>query len=230
MGCVCALRAWTGPRCDRLRALALRVRQETHRVRREGRPPLVAGTKLFFADFYYGAIFSVATDGVGGAIRLVDGGRQPRWVAVDDVHVHWTNDQTGTVWLANKDGTGAKQIAVTTGVGQIVADGTNIYWVETFARRLMKAAKDGSGSTQVGPLLPSAGGGSRSMARTSTSRSTRALEASGALRMMAPATPCLMSALPAAASPSIRPRCTSPEAMPLRSNASDELLINRPLF
>ena len=159
MGCVCALRAWTGPRCDRLRALALRVRQETHRVRREGRPPLVAGTKLFFADFYYGAIFSVATDGVGGAIRLVDGGRQPRWVAVDDVHVHWTNDQTGTVWLANKDGTGAKQIAVTTGVGQIVADGTNIYWVETFARRLMKAAKDGSGSTQVGPLLPSAGGG-----------------------------------------------------------------------
>ena len=41
MGCVCALRAWTGPRCDRLRALALRVRQETHRVRREERPPLL---------------------------------------------------------------------------------------------------------------------------------------------------------------------------------------------
>ena len=41
MGCVCALRACTGPRCDGLRALALRVRQETHRIGREGRPPLL---------------------------------------------------------------------------------------------------------------------------------------------------------------------------------------------
>jgi hypothetical protein len=77
-----------------------------------------------------GAIVTVPLAG-GAAIPIVTGQNQPRHVAVDALHVYWTNRlSAGAVGMANLDGSNVITLAASNYPWDVTVDSSDVYWTE----------------------------------------------------------------------------------------------------
>jgi uncharacterized membrane protein YgcG len=91
-----------------------------------------------------GQILSIPTAG-GASVLLAEAQAQPRGLAVDALHIYWTNAANGTVMRIAKDGSDNKAATVMASGGQepigIAIDETAVYWADDKANLLRKVAK-----------------------------------------------------------------------------------------
>jgi DNA-binding beta-propeller fold protein YncE len=104
-------------------------------------------------NVYMGVLGNGATKGqvlsapltTGPATVLADNQAQPRGVAVDAVHVYWTNGGGGTVMRIAKDGSDNKVPTIMASGGieplGIAIDATTVYWADDKLNTVQKVAK-----------------------------------------------------------------------------------------
>jgi virginiamycin B lyase len=95
-----------------------------------------ADAYIYWANPDGDAIGRANLDGTGANPSFITGADNPLGVAVDGVHVYWTNG-TNTIGRANLDGTGANPSFIAAPISDlgsgVAVDNAHVYWVSTFA-------------------------------------------------------------------------------------------------
>jgi len=113
-----------------------------------------------------GSVGRAGTDGSGLEGSFVHLGvlSYPCGVAVAGAYLYWAEDGTGSIWRANLDGEGAKQIVsgASRGACGVSVSGAYLYWAN--GTTIGRASLDGSGAEES--FVPNAGTGANAVAVT----------------------------------------------------------------